>query len=309
MYFPKISIVTPSYNQGQYIEETILSVINQNYPNLEYIIIDGGSTDNTIDIIKKYEKHLTYWVSEPDHGQSHAINKGLKKCTGDIFNWLNSDDYLEPEALFHVANKFKEKSNAKLVCGYNRRFVDDSKSVERHVRTRISNQLEKSIVFNSIDFRQSPSFFKLSCVKSLGGVNKALNYVMDNDLFLRFLLKYGQNEIYFIDHILVNYRLHQDSKTVADNGKFWNEFFNSVLIPKMKSIKRNEVKELPKWISRKKLLAYWYAYHALKTSRKNVFLYFSLLIKSAYMVRGDLCHLSFLFKEVMFYRNLDYDSQ
>src|ERR1035437_4219419 len=103
---PKISIVTPSFNQGQFINETITSVLNQNYPNLEYIIIDGGSTDNSVEIIKKYQEYLKYWVSEPDNGQAHAINKGLKLCKGDIFNWLNADDYLENGILFKIAEVF-----------------------------------------------------------------------------------------------------------------------------------------------------------------------------------------------------------
>ena len=92
MNYPKISIVTPSFNHAQFLEETILSVISQNYPDLEYIIIDGGSTDGSVEIIKKYEQYLTYWISEPDNGQSDALNKGFTRATGDIYGWLNSDD-------------------------------------------------------------------------------------------------------------------------------------------------------------------------------------------------------------------------
>lgn len=103
MSFPKISIITPSYNQGNYLEQTILTVLNQNYPNLEYIIIDGGSTDNSVKIIKKYESKLAYWVSEPDKGLYDALSKGFNKSTGDIMGWLNSDDMLHNNSLFSVA--------------------------------------------------------------------------------------------------------------------------------------------------------------------------------------------------------------
>ena len=118
MNWPKISIVTPSFNQGQYIEETIISVLSQNYPNLEYIIIDGGSTDNTIGIIKKYESRITYWVSKLVRCQSHAINKGLNKCTGNIFNWLNSDDWYMPGVLFKATNAFINNRTGLFVSGY-----------------------------------------------------------------------------------------------------------------------------------------------------------------------------------------------
>src|SRR3989449_8900440 len=101
--YPTISIVTPSYNQGAYLEKTILSVLNQEYPNTEYIVIDGGSTDNSLEIIKKNEKYLKYWVSEPDRGQSNAINKGFLHTTGDLLAWLNSDDYYMPGGLWALA--------------------------------------------------------------------------------------------------------------------------------------------------------------------------------------------------------------
>src|ERR1700741_2339226 len=103
---PKISIITPSYNQGKYIEQTILSVIEQGYPDYELIIIDGGSTDDTIEVIKKYESKIAYWISEKDNGQADAINKGLAKATGEIFNWINSDDILEKDALQIIGEYF-----------------------------------------------------------------------------------------------------------------------------------------------------------------------------------------------------------
>ena len=108
MKYPKISIVTPSYNQGKYLEDTIISVLGQGYPNLEYLVIDGGSNDSSVDVIKKYESKLTYWISETDKGQADAINKGFSRCNGDILMWLNSDDVLMPNVLSYIAKKFLE---------------------------------------------------------------------------------------------------------------------------------------------------------------------------------------------------------
>ena len=109
--FPKISIVMPSYNQVQFIERSILSVLNQDYPNIELIIIDGGSNDGTVEVIKKYEKHITFWVSEKDKGQSDALNKGFKHCTGEIYGWLNSDDLYLPNAFKHAATALEKYLN------------------------------------------------------------------------------------------------------------------------------------------------------------------------------------------------------
>ena len=107
---PKISIITPCFNAAQYIEQTILSIINQDYDNIEYVIIDGGSSDGTVDIIKKYEDKISYWISEPDKGQSDAINKGIEVATGDVFNWVNADDYLEEGVLKEIAKHFEDKT-------------------------------------------------------------------------------------------------------------------------------------------------------------------------------------------------------
>jgi len=123
--WPMISIVTPSYNQAPFLEETIRSVLLQGYPNLEYIIIDGGSTDGSVDIIKKYEPWLSYWESEKDRGQSHAINKGWKISSGAFLSWINSDDVLKPQSLFRVMEQFENHASAGLIYGDNERIDEN----------------------------------------------------------------------------------------------------------------------------------------------------------------------------------------
>ncbi|MEC4686370.1 MAG: glycosyltransferase family 2 protein [Nitrospirota bacterium] len=118
----KVSIITPSYNQGQFIEETILSVKNQDYPNIEHIVIDGGSTDGTLDILKKYDKDII-WLSEPDNGQTHAINKGLRMATGEIIAWVNSDDLLLPHAVSAIEKAFTSNIDAGFIYG-NYKIID-----------------------------------------------------------------------------------------------------------------------------------------------------------------------------------------
>ncbi len=212
--WPKISIVTPSFNQGKYIEQTILSVLDQQYPNLEYIIIDGGSTDETLSIIKKYESRITYWVSEKDNGQSHAINKGLSKCTGEIFNWLNSDDWYEPGCLYSVANSFMVNSSIQVVSGYENHIQVDG-SVIFNTGSFITENLESTIEFCEI--AQPSSFFKLSAIQNIGGVSEDLHYIMDGEMWLKLLLVYGQDGFAKIDKVLVNFRLHEASKTVSNS--------------------------------------------------------------------------------------------
>jgi glycosyltransferase involved in cell wall biosynthesis len=234
LIWPKISIVTPSFNQGRFIEQTILSVINQNYPNLEYIIIDGGSTDDTVSIIKKYEKHITYWVSEKDKGQSHAINKGIEKCTGEIFNWLNSDDWYEPDALFKIAKAFMNDSSLQFVSGFENHIYENGDK-ELHTGTYLNVNLIETI--ERCEVAQPSTFFKLSSIKRIGGVSNDLHYIMDGDMWIKLLLLYGQKCFKKIDEVLVNFRLHESSKTISNRNV--NNFLYercSIIIDLQKSI-------------------------------------------------------------------------
>jgi glycosyltransferase involved in cell wall biosynthesis len=219
MYYPKISIVTPSYNQGQFIEQTISSVLDQNYPNLEYIIIDGGSNDNTISIIKRYEPYLTYWVSEKDSGQSNAINKGLTKSTGEIFNWLNSDDYLEKGSLFQIGEIFTNE-RITMLSGRCRKFgidMPDTIVPSDHQAFDLDNMLFK------MQYMQPSTFIRSSVVKKMGMLTEQLKYCMDYDWMIRYFLCQGTSEVLEVDTILSHARLHDASKTSMQTNEFFIE--------------------------------------------------------------------------------------
>jgi glycosyltransferase involved in cell wall biosynthesis len=219
--WPKISIVTPSYNQGAFIEETIRSVLLQNYPNLEYIVVDGGSDDQTVEILEKYDPWIDHWISEPDQGQTHAINKGLAQCAGDIFNWVNSDDLFARNALSTVAQAFGTGADPDVVCGFNRRFEDETGETVEYIRLGLAEEPEQSVAQHR--FIQTPTFYRMGVLEALGPLDEDLQYNMDKEYFIRYLLRYGQNRISFIDDILAHFRLHEDSKTVAEQVDFQKE--------------------------------------------------------------------------------------
>ncbi len=216
--YPKITIVTPSYNQGQYLEQTILSVLDQNYPHLEYIIMDGGSTDNSVEIIRKYESHLAFWVSEKDRGQSDAINKGLQRATGEVFNWLNSDDYYTPETLWKVAAAF-ENRNVYAVCGKGRVFSPNNETVRYTKGGDVyKNNLAKTIGWARVD--QPETFFRMSAIQQMGLLDTRLHYLMDRDWWIKYLFLFGLDNIVHIPDVLVNFRLHDQSKTISQQNLF-----------------------------------------------------------------------------------------
>lgn len=211
--WPRISIVTPSYNQGQFIEETIRSVLLQGYPELEYIIIDGGSRDQTVEIIRSYEPWLCCWVSEQDRGQSHAINKGFDRSTGLILGWLNSDDVLLPNALAIVASAIPQPDQPVLISG--RAEIRDISLTETIlVVDRIPRTF--SDVFRQFDtfFPQPSVFFTRKALKSVGFLREDLHYSMDLDLWLRMARHFP---ITLIEQHLSWMRRHDDAKTSPVN--------------------------------------------------------------------------------------------
>ena len=213
MSLPRITIVTPSFNQGQYLEQTIRSVLEQNYPNLEYIICDGGSTDNSVEIIKKYEKHLSFWCSEKDRGQSHAINKGFERATGDLYAYINSDDYFLPGAFDRVASAYQD--GGKFIVGWSQYLEPNGDfrpyPVQRHADP--SDWLIKNPI------PQQSSFWASSLWKKLGPFREDLHYSFDYEYWLRLKFKAGVGP-HVVHQCLAIFRLHQASKTMSGATPF-----------------------------------------------------------------------------------------
>ncbi len=215
--YPKITIVTPSFNQGKYLEETILSVIGQDYPNLEYIIIDGGSTDNSVEIIKKYSDKLTYWQSKHDKGQSHAINTGFKKATGEILCWLNSDDAFMPGALNHVAEVFLDKN---FDFYYSDIYIIDQRGNRvRRVSAKRTTFLAQ--VYGHFAIPQQSSFWTSNIFKVAGPLNEDNKTCMDGEYFINVLKLKNINIVR--DHFPVaNFRIHPDS--ISGSGRMNRQY-------------------------------------------------------------------------------------
>lgn len=209
--YPKISIITPSYNQGRFLEKTILSVLEQGYPNLEYLIIDGGSSDDSVEIIKKYADRLAYWVSEPDRGQSHAINKGVALATGEIFGWLNSDDWYYPGALLTVAEAFVANPEAGAVVGGGE-MVDEAGALIPHNEPAIITK-ESLLNWSDAFFCQPSCFFSRNAWNACGPLDEDFHYAMDLDLWFKIAARF---RFVRIEQVLSVSLVHADAKTAAN---------------------------------------------------------------------------------------------
>jgi len=208
---PRISIITPSYNQGEYIRETIESVLGQGYPDFEYIVIDGGSTDSTLSILKEYGKRIN-WVSEKDRGQSHAINKGLKKATGEIIGFLNSDDIYEPGALLKVGAYFSQHPESAWITGKCRTVNEKGVEIRRGVTFYknvwlVTRSRTLLMILNYIS--QPATFWRREVIERIGFFDENRIFAMDYDYWLRVGKHY---DLKFLNTYLANFRVHSSSK-------------------------------------------------------------------------------------------------
>lgn len=241
---PTINIVTPSFNQAQFLEATIQSVVGQSYPNLEYMVLDGGSTDGSVEVIRRHEAQIDYWVSERDRGQTHAINKGFARAAGDILGWVNSDDLLERGSLQTVAQYFSDNPDWQCLTGRVYLIDGDGDYLDADSRAKITPADRKRAVYPEDDidiptrlwsfhrcwFPQQATFWRRSLLEQVGPLNEHLHYVMDYELWQRFS---QVTEIHTVPDILARYRFHESAKCCADSWGPMRELIrvNSDLMP------------------------------------------------------------------------------
>ena len=216
--YPLVSIVTPTYNQARFLEDTIQSVLTQDYPNLEYLISDGGSTDNSVTIIQKYAPHLAWWVSEPDNGQTEAINKGFAHTKGAILAWLNSDDTYNPGAVAEAVQYLQEHPQVGMVYG-DANFIDEQGRVIGKYNARQTNYTR--LMRGAVYIPQQAAFFRADLWRKVGPLDPSFYFAMDYDLWVR-LAKHAPLH-YQPGHIWANFRMHGDAKTIIADNRCWPE--------------------------------------------------------------------------------------
>jgi glycosyltransferase involved in cell wall biosynthesis len=221
----RLSIVIPSYNQGQYIEQTLRSILLQHYPNLELIVIDGGSTDNTVSILKAYDAYIDYWVSEPDHGQSDAINKGLTKATGEWLAFMNSDDGYLKDTFFQIFSKVAEEDFVFGNKGYvGKNYEDATLRISKDIYPLSASKLLR--FFKNVNYiiPSQSVFFSRALFEKVGYFDSTLHYGMDLDWYIRAAL--SKPITFFTDFPTYFYRLDEHAKTAKYQWKGFNEVVN-----------------------------------------------------------------------------------
>lgn len=208
---PSITIVTPSFNQGRFLERTIRSVLDQGYPKLEYIVMDGGSTDGSLEIVERYAARLAHWASGPDGGQAAAINTGWRRAGGEVLAWLNSDDFYLPGTLLEIGEAFARHREADLIYGLTQRVDADGNPMG----TVGSAFHWRTLLYSHQVIPQPSAFFRRSAVDAVGPLDESLHYSMDYDFFLR-LTRLGP--ALMLPRPLAVATIHDDAKTTRDRA-------------------------------------------------------------------------------------------
>lgn len=212
---PRLSVVTPSYNQAQYLEATLRSVLEQDYPNLDYIVVDGGSTDGSAAIIQRYASRLSWWVSEKDEGQVHAIQKGLARADGDWFVWINSDDVLAAGALHRVAAA--TATDVDVIAGTTQFFGEAGPLYLRPSRAISARGFVLEQLGSGLKWHQPSFWMRRDALQDIG-LNRALHYAFDYEMAIRYT--YRHPRVRYLDETLSGFRLHDTSKTQSQGARF-----------------------------------------------------------------------------------------
>ena len=210
---PKVSIITPSYNQGQFLEASILSVLEQDYPNLEYIVVDGGSKDNSVEIIKKYQDRFTWWVSEKDRGHADALNKGFSRATGEILAWLNSDDIYFPGAVSEAVSILTSHPKVGMVYG-DADLIDDSGVTMGRFASKQTSY--RQMLRGSVHIPQATTFFRADLWRQVGPLDLSLFFSFDYDLWVKFA---KASEILYVPKRWAQFRIHEAGKTIVNDDR------------------------------------------------------------------------------------------